>query len=185
VATVPPDAEQRARRLGLPADFALVVGTLEPRKGLDVALAALAEPAWPDLPLVVIGPSGWGSVQVPDLPDGALHRLGQVSDEDLAVAYDRASVLLVPSRSEGFGLPVLEGMAHGVPVVTSDAPALLEVGGDAVLVAPIGNAAALAGAAKEALHQADRLADAGRRRAASATWIDAAEKCLRIYRTVI
>jgi glycosyltransferase involved in cell wall biosynthesis len=181
VLDVPPDADRRAAALGLPEAYALVVGTLEPRKGLDVALDALARPQWPDLPLVVVGPTGWGEVQLPALAPGRLLRLGRLSDPDLAVAYARAAVVLVPSRSEGFGLPVLEAMAHGVPVVTSDAPALVEVGGGATLTVPVGDAPALAEAVAEALRQAATLRAAGRRRSADFTWARAASAVWQLY----
>ncbi len=185
VGAVPPDAEDRAARLRLPEEYALVVGTLEPRKGLDVALAATAGAGWPGLPLVVVGPSGWGEIRLPaDDPD-RVRLLGRVSDADLAVAYARAAVVLVPSRSEGFGLPVLEAMTHGVPVVTSDAPALVEVAGGAAVATPVGDANALAEGVVEALRRRDQLAAAGRRRAREFSWTTAAERCWQIYRSVL
>src|SRR6185312_14170855 len=139
VTAVPEDAAERARRLDLPsAGYLVSLATLEPRKGLDVLLGALADPVAPELPLLVVGQGGWGGVDPLrtaaelGLPPGRVRLLGRLPDEDLAVVLAGATALVVPSRSEGFGLPVLEGMAAGVPVVTSDAPALLEVGGDAV-----------------------------------------------------
>jgi glycosyltransferase involved in cell wall biosynthesis len=182
VATAAPDADERARRLGLPDAYALVVGTLEPRKGLDVAVAATARPGWPDgLSLVLVGPTGWGELALP--ADGAdrVLRLGRLSEADLATAYARASVVLVPSRAEGFGLPVLEAMTHRVPVVISDAPALVEVAGGAALVAPVGDADALASAVGQALAGRDELVRAGTARAAAWTWEAAAATCWEIY----
>jgi glycosyltransferase involved in cell wall biosynthesis len=182
VGTLPADAPDRARRLDLPERFGLVVGTLEPRKGLDVAVAATALPDWPaELPLLVVGPTGWGDVRLPEASTDRIRRLGRLSDEDLAVTYARASVLLVPSRAEGFGLPALEAMTHGTPVVVSEAPALLEVVGDAALRAPIGDATALAGAVGAALDRRTELAAAGRARASTFTWQKAAEHCWDIH----
>ncbi|HEY2700552.1 MAG TPA: glycosyltransferase family 1 protein [Pseudonocardiaceae bacterium] len=129
------------RRLGLPDQFVLAIGTVEPRKGLDVLIEAMARPTAPELPLVVVGQPGWGGVNLTSLaanrglPASRLVVLGKVSDAELAVVLRAASVLVVPSLAEGFGLPLLEGMAVGVPVVYSDAPALIEVaGGTGVMV---------------------------------------------------
>jgi glycosyltransferase involved in cell wall biosynthesis len=185
VGTLPPDAGERAARLGLPTRFALVVGTLEPRKGLDVAVAATAAAAWPDLPLLVVGPTGWGDLRLPSGSAERLRRIGRLSDPDLAVAYARASVVLVPSRAEGFGLPVLEAMAHGTPVVTSNAPALVEVGGGAALTTPVGDAVALAEGVAEALRRESDLVSAGRRRLADFSWQRAAEHCWRLYSSLL
>jgi glycosyltransferase involved in cell wall biosynthesis len=180
VAVVPPDADERARRLGLPDHFALVVGTLEPRKGLDIALGATGRPGWPPgLDLVVVGPRGWGDLRLPE--KGRAHLLGKVSDADLAVAYARAAAVLVPSRSEGFGLPVLEAMTHGTPVVVTTVPALLEVGADAVVPVPVGEPNALAEGVAEALAASARLGAAGRRRAGAYSWERAASACRDIY----
>ena len=181
---VPADAAARARRLGLPADgYLLSLATLEPRKGLDVALRALASPAAPGLPLLVAGQPGWGGVDLPaaaaaaGLPPERLRLLGRVDDADLAVLLDRATALVAPSRAEGFGLPVLEAMALGTPVVSSDVPALVEVGGGATRTVPVGDPAALAEALAEvagdsvaarALRQS--MAAAGRDRAAAYSW---------------
>lgn len=181
VARVPADADERAARLRLPAGgFALVVGTLEPRKGLDVALAATRLPAWPRLPLLVVGPSGWGEVALPDQGD-AVRLLGRLTDPDLAVAYARASVVLVPSRAEGFGLPALEAMAHGVPVVTSDVPALMEVVGGAGIAVPVGDPGALALGVQAALARHADLGAAAHQRARAFTWDVAAAACWELY----
>jgi glycosyltransferase involved in cell wall biosynthesis len=185
VGVVPEDADVRAARLGLPTEYALVVGTLEPRKGLDVAVAATAARSWPDLPLLAVGPTGWGEVRLPAADPQRLRLLGRLSDADLAVAYARAAAVLVPSRSEGFGLPVLEAMTHGVPVVVSDAPALVEVAGGAAVVVPVGDADALAAGVVEARRRRAELGVAGPRRAAQYTWRDAAERCWDIYRSVL
>ena len=188
IAVPPPDAADRARRLDLPDRFALCIGTLEPRKGLDVALAALADPSWPGLPLLIVGPTGWGDVRVPEGTEGTARWLGKLSDHDLATVLHGATVLLAPSRDEGFGLPVLEAMAHGVPAIVSDIPALVEVGRDGVLPVPVGDSAALAQATArlatdDALH--DRMATAARARAADFSWTAAARTCWQIYRDLV
>jgi glycosyltransferase involved in cell wall biosynthesis len=165
--TVPADAEARAARLRLPAQFALAVGTLEPRKGLDVAAAALKVPAWPaDLPLIVVGPDGWGGVSLP----AGVQVLGRLDDQDLSTVYARATLLVMPSRAEGFGLPVLEAMAHALPVVISDAPALVELSGGAAVIVPRGDAAALAAGVQRALAERSTLSAAGLTRSRAFSW---------------
>src|SRR5207302_1755405 len=100
---VPTDADERARRLGLPERYLMTVATLEPRKGLDVALAALAHPDTPPLPLLVAGRPGWGGVDPNEsaarlgLAPDRLRLLSHLGDEDLAVAVARATALLMPS----------------------------------------------------------------------------------------
>jgi glycosyltransferase involved in cell wall biosynthesis len=161
--------------LGLePGSYLLFVGTVEPRKGVDVLLAAhaaLRQQGHPDLRLVVAGPPGWG--ETPALDGPGVVAPGRIDEVTLDALYQGAVALAVPSRSEGFGLPALEAMARGCPVVASKAGALPEVVGDAgVLVAP-GDADALAGALDRLLGDdslAASLAAAGRRRADTFTW---------------
>ncbi|HSV66127.1 MAG TPA: glycosyltransferase family 1 protein [Mycobacteriales bacterium] len=189
--TPPPDAAERAVRLRLPdGGYLLSLATLEPRKGLDVLLAALASPKAPDLPLVVVGQPGWGGVdplaKAAELglrPD-RVRLLGRLPDADLAVVLSRATVLAAPSRAEGFGLPPLEAMAAGVPVVSSDAPALVEVGGGATLVVPRDDHAALAEALAQVVHDGELragLVERGRRRAAEFSWTASGRALWRLY----
>ncbi len=189
LAAQPADADERAARLGLPPAYLLSLATLEPRKGLDVLLAALAAPKAPDLPLLLVGQPGWGGVDPLaeaarlGLPAGRVRPLGRLPDPDLAVVLHRAAALAVPSRAEGFGLPVLEAMAAGVPVVTSDAPALVEVGGGAAAVVPRDDPDALAEALALAADPAERdhLAAAGRTRATHYSWSAAARELWTLY----
>ncbi|MBL7496854.1 glycosyltransferase family 4 protein [Frankia sp. CNm7] len=196
VLRVGPDADDRARRLGLPPDgYLLTLATLEPRKGLEVALAALGMVTGPAarLPLLHVGQPGWGALDAAaeaaklGVAAGRFRSLGRIDDADLAVVLSRASVLVAPSRSEGFGLPVVEAMAHGVPVVVSDVPALVEVAGPAGTVVPVDDPTQLAAGvsrivADHALRA--RLSDSGRARARHFSWVEAARECWELYRRV-
>jgi len=190
----PQDADERAGRLRLPgAGYLLSLATLEPRKGLDVLLAALAHPDAPDLPLLLVGQPGWGGVD----PLAEAHRLGlavdrvrtlgRLDDADLAVVLHRATALAAPSRAEGFGLPVLEAMAAGVPAVTSDAPALVEVGGGATVVVPRDDPAALAAALARVTGPDvwERHSAAGRARAAHYSWSESARALWTLYEGLV
>ena len=174
LAAEPAGADAIAERLRLPPRYLLALGTLEPRKGLDVLVAALAAPHAPPLPLLFVGPRGWGGVAPGEIARGAglapgrVRELGRIGDDELAVVLHRAAALAAPSLAEGFGLPVLEAMAAGVPVVHADAPALLEVDGDAGSAVPRAEPAALAAALHAAVADPDRaaaMAQRGRRRA--------------------
>jgi glycosyltransferase involved in cell wall biosynthesis len=189
-----PDAAQRATTLGLPdGDYIVTLATVEPRKGLDVLLEAMARSGAPDVPLLVVGQAGWGGIDVSGTAAGLglgdrVRLLGRLSDADLAVVLGRAAVLAAPSRAEGFGLPVLEAMAAGVPVVSSDAPALVEVGGGATVTVPVGDAAALASALAEVVGSAAvraRLAESGRRRAADFSWDATADALWELYGSLL
>ena len=153
-------------------DYVLSVGTIEPRKNLAVAVQA-AELA--GVELRVVGATGWGGFQVPGW-------VGEPSDGELAALYRGARCLVFPSLYEGFGLPVLEAMACGTPVVTSDAGGTAEVaGGGAVLVDPLDPEAVAAGI-DEADRDRDRLVAAGLERASGFTWATAADKVEALWR---
>ena len=176
--------------LDLPDSYVLAVGTVEPRKGLDVLVEAMAQSYAPDLPLVIVGPRGWGEVDLTalaakhGLADGRLRVLGRISDTDLAVVLRQAAVLAVPSRAEGFGLPVLEALAVGTPVVHTDVPALVEVAGDAGVAVPRDDAKALAAALRAVLDDGPgtrRRVAQGRLRAEAFTWQHAAAELWRLH----
>ncbi|MBV9013822.1 MAG: glycosyltransferase family 4 protein [Pseudonocardiales bacterium] len=179
VLRLPVQAARIALRLGLPPRYVLALGTLEPRKGIDTLLAALTAPHAPDLPVVLVGQPGWGRLDPAalarqcGLDPARVHLLGAITDEELAVVLHGAAVLAAPSRAEGFGLPVLEAMAAGVPVVHSDAPALVEVAGGAGVTVPRNDAGALAAALRAVLFDpatAQAMSAAGRRRAEQFSW---------------
>lgn len=191
---MPPDAARRAERLRLPDGYLMTLATLEPRKGLEVALAALAQPGAPELPLLVVGQPGWGGVDLPGraaalgLPLERVRLLGRVADADLAVLLARATALVMPSRAEGFGLPLLEAMSLGTPAVISDVPALVEVAGGAAVVVPRGDVAELTAALTRVVTDARLragLVAAGRARAATYSWDGAARRLWAAYADLV
>lgn len=174
-------AQARARRR-LEGPYALAVGAFEPRKNLGTAVAATALAArllGAPLPLAIVGREPAGPVE------GAPHarRLGPLDDGELAALMTAAAAVLVPSLDEGFGLPVLEAMACGAPVIASRAGALPEVAGDAaILLDPHdrgGWAEALASVVADA-GLAARLRAAGPGRAALFSWQAAARATLEV-----
>jgi glycosyltransferase involved in cell wall biosynthesis len=185
------NAASRAAALRLPDRYVLSLATVEPRKGLDVLIKAM-----PGVPadLVIVGQAGWGDVdlgkwaQDAGLDASRVHTLGRISDADLAVVLDRAAVLAVPSRAEGFGLPVLEGMAAGVPVVMSDAPALVEVAGGATVIVPREDIGGLTDALNAVLGddaRATELRVNGRTRAARFSWAAAADALWSLHLSLV
>lgn len=193
VLAVPSDAAARRTALGLPARYLLSLATLEPRKGLDVLVAALGRLGRTAPPLAVVGQSGWGGIALDEIaaaegvPADRLHILGRIEDIDLAAVLAGADAMVVPSRVEGFGMPVAEAMAAGLPVIHSDAPALVEVAGDAGLTVPVGSAAALAEMIATLWGDpqlAAALRSSGRVRAAGYTWAATAARTWDLYRSL-
>jgi glycosyltransferase involved in cell wall biosynthesis len=171
---------------GMPGGWVLYAGTLEPRKNVDLLLDA-----WETLrreddevpPLVLAGPYGWKSRslmrRLEARTDGELRCLGHVSRPRLVRLMQAARVFVFPSLYEGFGLPVAEAMACGVPVVATTGSSLPEVVGDAGLLVRPGDAGALGGAVLHLLADpatAQRLGEAGRERAGRFRW-DTAAAC--------
>jgi glycosyltransferase involved in cell wall biosynthesis len=188
-----PDAGSAGRlleRLGVRGPFLLAVGTLEPRKNLVRLFGAFAEAA-SDLPehhLVVVGPDGWGESLDRSAVPPRVALAGRVGERALAGLYAAAAGLAYPSLYEGFGLPVVEAMAHGVPVLTSDRSSLPEVaGGAALLVDPEDVPAIAKGLVELVFDRAlrERLIAAGRRRAAALTWRATAAATWAAYEEVL
>jgi glycosyltransferase involved in cell wall biosynthesis len=188
------DPETLARvvsRYRLDAPFVLAVATIEPRKNLPrlVDAHALARRRGRREVLLVAGSLGWryrGALRRIEQAraEGAVRLLGYVPDEDLPALYTLARALVFPSLYEGFGLPIVEAMACGTPVVTSDRPATAEAaGGAAILVDPTSAEAIADGLMRVLAEEALRaeLRAAGLRRAASLTWADAARHTVAVY----
>ncbi|WP_067499390.1 glycosyltransferase family 1 protein [Actinoplanes sp. TFC3] len=175
--------------------YVLHVGAQRPHKNHRVLIAAFAEvaAALPDVHLVLVGqrdPRFPGCVAslIRELDStGRIRLLEQVGDEELLRLYAGAAVFAFPSRAEGFGLPVLEAMAAGVPTVTSDAPAVVEAGAGASLVAAAEDPHAWAEALIRVLTAPEVAADLaarGRAVAAEHTWDRAAERTLQLVEAV-
>jgi glycosyltransferase involved in cell wall biosynthesis len=132
--TATPPTSQDRLRAGLPEDYLLSVGTIEPRKGLQRLLAAYREllSTVPDAPpLVLVGPPGWGTqLNLAGLPQQSVLLTGYLRDDELRRVVAGARALVFPSLYEGFGLPPLEALASGVPVVATDLPVTREVLGN-------------------------------------------------------
>ena len=181
----PDEADVVRQRFELAERFVLWVGTAEPRKNLDGLLQAWQMLDRPDVELVLVGPAGWKSNLTDDLPT-SIRRLGFVTEADKRSLMRAAAAFCYPSLTEGFGLPVLEAMVQGTPVVTSATGATAEVAGPAgVLVDPSRSrliADALGGLLDDT-DEADRLGKQGRERALSEfTWLRTAEGLMGIYR---
>ena len=177
--TARPPSEALRKRIGLPKQYLLFVGAAGPRKALDWLLKA--HETTPDLPpLVLAGPGHTRD-------DDRVTSIGYLSDVDLRSVVAGAAALVLPSRDEGFGLPVLEALACDVPVVCSDVPALREVSGGHATLVPFGDAEAMGTALVAALSEPPSPATMAARRthAAGFTWRRTAELTIAAYRQAI
>jgi glycosyltransferase involved in cell wall biosynthesis len=152
----------------LEGDYLLTVATLEPRKNLSGLVDAYALLSRDDLRLALVGAEGWGDQPKLDRP--GIVRLGYVDDDELARLYRGAAAFVYPSRFEGFGLPVIEAMACGAPVVCSSHESMDEACGDSALRAAPDNPAAIAAAIEIALDRQAELGARGIVHAARFTW---------------
>ncbi|MBI5563944.1 MAG: glycosyltransferase family 4 protein [Chloroflexi bacterium] len=183
------------RQYELPSKFVLYVGTLEPRKNIPRLLRAFAQVrrACPEVRLIIAGQLGWKheavwrEIEVLGLKD-VVHWLGYIPGCDLPALYSLATVFAFPSLYEGFGLPVIEAMACGTPVLTSRDTALAEVAGDAAqLIDPL-EVDAIATGLIRLLNDAalrDELRARGLCRAGEFSWARAAEETVKVYEQVM
>lgn len=193
------DVQEDVRgRYGLPESFVLHVGTLEPRKNISRLLSAFEglprhHPALRDVRLVLAGARGWRSGALTDRmrrleAEGRLRELGYVPQGDLPALYSMARLVAYPSLYEGFGLPIVEGMACGTPVLTSDRSSTAEVAGPAaVLVNPeeVGDIRKGIERVLTSPDLAGELAEQGKCRAAEFSWRRAAGETLEVYRRLL
>jgi glycosyltransferase involved in cell wall biosynthesis len=187
-------------RYELPERFVLGLSTLQPRKNFDGLIEAFCrlvgdcgnDPEIAGLHLVIVGGKGWMYEETLALVEhvglgSVVHFPGFAADEDLPALYSLASVFAFPSWYEGFGLPVLESMACGTPVVAADNSSLPEAVGDAGLMVDAGEPVALADALGRLLRDSglrERLVVAGREQARRFTWEDAGKQLLQVYGSV-
>lgn len=174
---VPPRVSFAAEGPVAAGDYVLAVGTLEPRKNLRRAVEAARLAG---VELRIAGARGWGAVGL----DGA-RWLGEVDDDELARLYRGARALVYPSRYEGFGIPILEAMRCGTPVVTSRGGATEEVAGGAAVLVDSSDARSIAEGLVEADRRRDELRRAGLERAHAFSWDDVAARTLRAYEAAL
>jgi glycosyltransferase involved in cell wall biosynthesis len=183
--------EDARKRYALPERFLIHVGTIEPRKNLRRLVEALQQlrERGLEIPLVIVGAKGWlydelfRRVEELDVDDKILFP-GYVAAADLPSLYSAATAAVMPSVYEGFGLPVLEAMACGTPVVSSDTSSLPELGGDAALYFDPYDLDGMANAIRDVWTDADLREDMSQRgfeQAASFSWQRAADETLRVY----
>ena len=179
----------------LPRPYILNVGTLEPRKNLEGLLRAFAMAKQRGLPhtLVVAGARGWGESRLASLPEelgiaGSVRFTGFVEDGDLPHLYAGADFFVYPALYEGFGLPVLEAMAAGTPVITSNCSSLPEVAGDAAVLIDPRSESELAGAMLQLAGDSglrERLAGAGLEQAGKFSWERTVRETAAVYQELL
>ncbi|MGL4338969.1 MAG: glycosyltransferase family 4 protein [Rhodoglobus sp.] len=186
----PDDSRARAAALKLPERYILASGTLGSRTGIRHLIHAMTKLSG-DEPLLLIDTPADDEVLAQatvELPAGRVRGLGPLSDPDLAVVIDRATVFIHPSLEEGFGMPMLEAFALGTPVVHSDAPALVELAAGAGVAVERGDSVRYPQRLAEAIdsvlddrQQAIRLAYSGSDRANAFSWRGSAEKVWQLH----
>jgi glycosyltransferase involved in cell wall biosynthesis len=162
-----------------PGDYVLAIGTLEPRKNLPRLIEATGRLG---LELRVAGARGWGDVAV---HAAHVRWLGRPTDDELAAELRGALCLAYPSLLEGFGIPVLEAMLCGTPVVTSERSAMEEVAGAAAELVDPREVESIAAGIERALARRDELRAAGLVRARAFTWESSADATVRAYRKAV
>lgn len=186
------DVRDFRRQNGLEGPAILYVGNVKPHKNIEALLRAFNNltSVRHDVSLVFVGgrpslqPTLWKSLK----PGSNVKELGQLSQEDLVRAYNAAEVLVLPSRYEGFGLPALEAMACGTPVIVSNGGSLPEIVGDAAIIFPLEKEASLEDALKSILSDSslrDSLMRKGIERAKKFSWHEAARNTLAVYDSVL
>jgi glycosyltransferase involved in cell wall biosynthesis len=177
-------------RYGLRRPFVLAIGTIEPRKNIDLlldAFAALPEALRAEFELVLAGPMGWAQEKTAARLREVRY-LGYIPEADLAPLTAAATVFAYPSLYEGFGFPVAQAMAAGVPVITSNVSSLPEIAGDAALLIDPRSLSELRGGLARLLESPDlraTLASRGAARAQLFRWDECARKSLEFFRAAL
>jgi len=186
-----PVVSEVLKRRGWPSEYILFVGTLEPRKNLQVLIRSLPL-LRSDIPLLLTGWSGWGDrLWWDEIKRLGLEKrviiTGYIDETTLACLYAGAAAFVYPSLYEGFGLPILEAMACGSPVLTSNRASMPEVAGDAAILIDPNDPEALACSLEKAIYDSGlrgRLIEAGLRRAELFSWRKTALETLDVFRQV-
>ncbi len=187
------DAQRGRDHVGAP--YVLAIGTIEPRKDYVTLISAmnLVWQTQPDVKLVIVGGDGWGVEEVDETVSrlgvaDRITRCGYVSDDLKADLLAGAELLAYPSIYEGFGLPVLEAMDAGLPVVGTQVPAVVEVAGDAAVLVPVGDVEALASAISTVLVEGQvrcHLRRKGIERCGHFSWDNAAAELADLYHRLV
>jgi glycosyltransferase involved in cell wall biosynthesis len=192
---VPADRDDRAVELGLPQEYVVTVGSLEPHRGVVDVLAALGRPGMPSVHLIVLGPREWGEQQLATVaeesgvPRGMLHTFDTLTDSDLAVVLRGALAFIAPAHEEGDPATLIEAFRLGVPVIHADVPEYVETAAGAALSVPVGVGGdayvnRLAAAVSTILTDsalAERLSISGGDRARAFSWADSAERVWQLH----
>jgi glycosyltransferase involved in cell wall biosynthesis len=183
---------QLKTKYGLSDNYILFVGTLQPRKNIVRLIDAFSRIGNKDLELVVIGKKGWLYEEILEAPQKfgvkkEVKFLEGINDEELTLFYKNAIFYILPSLYEGFGLPVLEAMKHGCPVITSNVSSLPEAGGDAALYVDPENVDDIAAKMKKLLGDRElrqELIAKGKKQVLKFSWEKAAKDTLRVLEEV-
>ncbi|EKD80018.1 MAG: group 1 glycosyl transferase [uncultured bacterium] len=180
----PQEIDRVKTKYNLPAEFILSVGTQEPRKNLERLTQAVSTL---DLPLILVGKHGWGDHLTPGVKGAhtpGVFALGYVPEEDLPGLYSAATIFAYPSLYEGFGFPVIEAMACGTPVVTSNISSLPEVAGRAAILVDPSDITSIHNGINQALSSRAKLISLGLAHAQKFTWAQTAKQVLEVYEKI-
>ncbi len=183
--------EDLSKKFGVSGKYILFVGTLQPRKNIKRLIEAFSK-IDTDVSLIIVGRRGWQYEEILNAPEkynvkDKVIFLENVSDEDLPSLYKNAEFFILPSLYEGFGIPVLEAMNYGTPVITSNISSLPEVGGDAALYVDPNDTMDIAEKMKKLLHDDNlrkQLVEKGKKQIEKFSWEKSARQTLAVLEEV-
>ena len=184
--------ENLTKKFGISKKYILFVGTIQPRKNIVRLIEAFAKLKNESLELVIVGKKGWQYKEIFDAPkkfevDGKVRFLDSVSDDELSSFYKNAEFFILPSLYEGFGLPVIEAMSYGCPVITSNISSLPEAGGDAALYVDPNSVTDIASKMQKLLNDEElkkELIEKGYKQAKKFSWEKSAKETLRVLESL-